>query len=51
LVRSFGPEQIDNKHIYWDGKDESGKDVGSGLYFVLVKDDGFKKLGKIARQR
>ncbi|MGB3341204.1 MAG: clostripain-related cysteine peptidase [bacterium] len=51
LVRSFDPEQIDKKRIYWDGKDRDDKDVGSGLYFVLVKDEGFKKLGKIARQR
>jgi len=51
LVKSFDPELIDNKRIFWDGKDKSGKDVGSGLYFVLVQGDGFKKLGKIARQR
>jgi len=51
LIRNIDPDQIDNKKIHWDGKDEKGKDVGSGLYFVLVKDKGFKKLGKIARQR
>jgi hypothetical protein len=51
LIRNIDPDQIDNKKIHWDGKDEKGKDVGSGLYFVLVKGDGFKKLGKIARQR
>jgi hypothetical protein len=51
LIRSFNPEQIINKRIYWDGKDQQGNDIGSGLYFVLVRDDEFKKLGKIARQR
>lgn len=51
LIRNIDPDQIDNKRIYWDGKDEYGNNVGSGMYFVLVKCDGFKKLGKIARQR
>jgi hypothetical protein len=51
LVKDFDFEDIENKTIHWDGKDEQGRDTGSGLYFVLVKDRAFKKLGKIARQR
>jgi hypothetical protein len=51
LVRQFANAEIDNKTVYWDGKDGSGQGVGSGLYFVLVKDRTFKRIGKIARQR
>jgi hypothetical protein len=50
-IRKFEADQIINKRAYWDGKDEQGREVGSGIYFVLLKDNGFEKLGKIARQR
>ena len=50
-VRRFSNTEIDDKTVYWDGKDASGHDVGSGLYFILVKDGVFKRIGKIARQR
>jgi hypothetical protein len=42
---------IVDKKIYWDGKDDNGRDVAAGVYFILVKGSGFKKVGKIARQR
>lgn len=51
LIRRFSNDEIYEKKVYWNGKDENGRDVGSGLYFVLVKDKDFKKIGKIARQR
>lgn len=50
-VRRFASREIIRKTIFWDGKDSSGQAVGSGLYFVLVKDGSFKRIGKIARQR
>jgi hypothetical protein len=50
-VRKFETGDIINQRIYWDGKDEQGREVGSGIYFVLLKDNSFEKLGKIARQR
>ncbi len=50
-VREFHDTDINNKTVFWDGKDEYGRDVGSGLYFVLLKEGLFKKIGKIARQR
>lgn len=50
-VRKFEPGQIINKRIYWDGKDEQNRDVGSGIYFILLKANGFERLGKVARQR
>jgi len=50
-LKTFHPDLIVDRKIYWDGKDDAGRDVGSGLYFVLVRDTGFKRIGKIARQR
>ena len=50
-VKKFQPDQITDKRILWDGKDEDGRDVGAGIYIVLIKDKNFKKVGKIARQR
>jgi hypothetical protein len=50
-VRAFGAHEIHNNTVHWDGRDEQGREVGSGLYFVLVKDGAFKRIGKIARQR
>lgn len=35
----------------WDGKNESGEDVASGVYFVLVKDGSSSKTIKIGVQR
>ena len=51
LVTSFSPDQISEHRVFWDGKDDQGRDVGAGVYFVLIKDTGFKKVGRIARQR
>lgn len=50
-VKKFSADEIENKTVHWNGRDEKGREVGSGLYFVLVKDGTFKKIGKIARQR
>jgi hypothetical protein len=50
-IREFDAAEIENKTIFWDGKDEHGRDVGSGLYFILLKGDSFKRIGKVARQR
>ncbi len=50
-LRRFAPGEIVDHRVWWDGRDDGGREVGSGLYFVLIKDGAFKKLGKIARQR
>ncbi len=34
--------------IVWDGRAESGEEVGSGIYFVMMKADGFKATKKLA---
>jgi len=51
LVKRFEPEQITDKRISWDGKNEAGRDVAAGLYFIMIKDRDFKQIGKVARQR
>jgi len=50
-VKKYNADDIVSNRIFWDGKDNNGCEVGSGIYFVLVKDRGFEKLGRIARQR
>ncbi|MEO0184786.1 MAG: clostripain-related cysteine peptidase [candidate division WOR-3 bacterium] len=51
LVRKFSSSQISNRKISWDGRDSHNQPVGSGLYFVLLKDKTFSTIGKIARQK
>ncbi len=53
LVRKFSAQEIQDDRVYWDGKDTKGRDVGSGLYYVVARDmnGSFKRIGKIARQR
>lgn len=59
LVRRFSANEIENNRAYWDGRDEQGREVGSGLYYVVVSGESefgpsnvfFKRIGKIARQR
>lgn len=42
-------EEIPGKHkYYWDGKNDSGNVVGSGLYFVHIEAGDYKKTKKIA---
>jgi Clostripain family len=49
LVKKFEFNSIINNEVYWDGKNRNGKEVGSGIYLVLVKSKKFFKLGKIAK--
>lgn len=51
LIKKFETSSIINKKIFWDGKDNNHKEVGSGIYFILVKDKKFSVTGKIARQK
>lgn len=50
-VRRFGPDEIQDQRVYWNGLDRTGRHVGAGLYFVVVRDGDFTRLGKIACQR
>ena len=51
LIKRFSSQDISDGKIAWNGKNEAGHDIAAGLYFILVKDNGFRKIGKIARQR
>ncbi len=51
LVRTFDASAITSSMIHWDGRDDQGRVCGAGLYFVVVEAGGFKRIGKIARQR
>jgi len=50
LVRQFGYDAIHNKQISWDGTDLNGHPVSAGLYFIVLHDKTFTRIGKIARQ-
>ncbi len=42
-VNSFDAKATESLyHIEWNGKDESGKHVNSGIYFYKLKSDGFE---------
>ena len=47
-VRTLLDERMDKGYhiIHWDGMDNQGLDVASGLYFVLFKGDSFKFVKK-----
>jgi len=51
-VRSFsgtGNSLLEDEYyIEWDGKNQAGKMVASGVYFAHLKADDFKKIAKIA---
>jgi hypothetical protein len=49
LVKRFEFEEIKDNEVYWNGKNWNGREVGSGIYLVLVKSKNFSKLGKIAK--
>lgn len=43
LVKSFDPAPS----IVWSGKDETGRDVPSGIYFVLFAQEDYKQIEKV----
>uniref|UniRef100_A0A7C6EF50 Peptidase C11 clostripain n=1 Tax=candidate division WOR-3 bacterium TaxID=2052148 RepID=A0A7C6EF50_UNCW3 len=53
LVKDFKFEELERSddiwRVWWDGKNWRGKEVGSGIYLVLVKGKKFLRLGKIAK--
>jgi hypothetical protein len=50
-LREFPPEDISARMIHWDGTDDAGREVGAGVYFVVLQGGSFNRIGKIARQR
>lgn len=47
----FPQEDVSDRLIHWDGKDDAGQEVGAGIYFVVLHCGTFNRIGKIARQR
>ncbi|MCL6466245.1 MAG: hypothetical protein K6T77_05775, partial [candidate division WOR-3 bacterium] len=47
LVKKF--TRVSSRIIEWDGKNEYSQDLANGVYLVVVRGKGFKKMGKIAR--
>jgi len=49
LVRSFSQEDIPGGFAVWDGKNDDGNYVGSGIYLVVAyNDEGQSGVGKVA---
>ena len=40
-------QEMGYKFVYWDGKDEEGKEVASGIYFYKIKTKEFEKTKKM----
>lgn len=51
LIRKFTHAQFNNNLVYWDGCNQNGQAVASGLFLVLIKAPNFTRLGKIAKAR
>jgi hypothetical protein len=51
LIRTLGDEdQLSTDHtLYWDGRDNSGKTVISGVYFYRLETDGFSQMKRMVK--
>lgn len=49
--KSAGYYVVENRAIYWDGKDEFGLPVASGVYFYYLKANNFEGVKKMAVKR
>jgi hypothetical protein len=48
LVRTFDPTgNRDQARLYWDGRDDQGKAVSEGIYFIRTLGDARPALGKV----
>jgi flagellar hook assembly protein FlgD len=41
------PKRAGNYEVVWDGKDDKGKDVGSGIYFYQLKAGDYTETKKM----
>ena len=49
LIRSYAPGTIPGSQVIWDGRDQNGEIVPSGIYiYVAYTEDGAKAAGKVA---
>ena len=52
LVRALRPDPgllTPGDVVSWDGRNEAGREVAAGLYLVVVRGDGFSRVGRIAK--
>ena len=49
LVRILVDDAVDAGYhrVVWDGTDESGNEVGSGMYFYRLNSEGFEQMKKM----
>ena len=45
------PKKSGNYRVIWDGKDDKGKDVSSGIYFYTLEMENYKKTKKMTRMK
>jgi len=51
LVKQFDDTHFNQNTVYWDGRNQAGQEVASGLYIVVLKVGNFTRIGKIAKIR
>lgn len=51
LIRQFDDSHFNQNTVYWDGRNQAGQEVASGLYLVVLKAGNFTRIGKIAKVR
>ncbi len=49
LVRKFNYSDFRSNMIYWDGKNQSGREVTADIYIIILKSNNFTRIGKIAK--
>ena len=51
IIRNLsGDDQISSIHtLYWDGKDDSGRQVAKGVYFYRLESDGFSEMKRMVK--
>jgi len=46
-----GYESAGYRQVVWDGTDQSGREVASGIYFYQLRADGFTQIRKMVKLR
>jgi hypothetical protein len=49
LVKQFDDTYFNQNTVYWDGRNQAGQEVASGLYIVVLTAGNFTRIGKIAK--
>jgi flagellar hook assembly protein FlgD len=49
LVRKFNYSDFISNILYWDGKNQSGREVTADIYIIVLKSGSFMRMGKIVK--